>query len=82
MIPDAIILFIVSMLLTLIFDDQVPLLLVFALDLVEIFFIIEAGGFVPDTAFELFLFVVAMLYTVLKMIRLRQEASDNGTVSE
>ena len=76
MIPDAIIIFIVSMLLTLIFDDQVPLLLVFSLDLVEIFFLIEAGSFVQDTAFELFLLVVSMLYIVLKMIRLRQEASE------
>lgn len=73
MIPDAILLFIISMLLTLIFDEQVPLILVFALDLVEVGFIIEAGGFVTDTAFYLFLFAISMVYTALKMIRLRLE---------
>ncbi len=76
MIPDAIIIFIVSILLTLVFDEQVPLLLVFALDLVEISFLIEAGNFVPDIAFEIFLLTIAMLYDVLKMIRRNQELSE------
>lgn len=70
MIPDTILLFIVMLLLSYVFGNKIlPQVAVFALALIEVFYIIETPSTITqDQVFQIILFIINMFYAGLSII--------------